>query len=68
VKKYIALKNGWFNEGLECNLITNCGSCGGIFEGIRVAQFESELHPIGEPYWDEELCPWDEFEIIDEEQ
>lgn len=66
--KYIALPDTWYVEGTECELITdgrpemNIG----VFSGKRVSQGIPELRPSGEEYVDEELCSFDEFEVIDE--
>jgi hypothetical protein len=54
---YIAKKDTWFKEGSEVELITDCGELGGIFKGILVNE------ETGEEYQDQELCPWEEFDI-----
>lgn len=57
--KFIAKKDTWFDEGTEAKLLTDCGEWpfkgDGIFEGIRNGEI------------DEELCGYDEFEIVKEE-
>lgn len=49
--KFINRKNIWFNKNTQCKLLTNCGELGGIFKG----QYLSRI--------DEELCPWEDFDI-----
>jgi len=60
----------WFDKGVECVLLTDCSSESikmGIFLGTRTCQNpESENRPLGEQYLDEELCGYDEFEIVNE--
>ena len=64
MKAYIAKPNTWFKAGTKCKLVSDCESAGGIFRGIRVCSHPlSENRKEGEEYEDEELCPWDEFEV-----
>tara|TARA_R110000824_G_scaffold326211_1_gene513149 strand:+ start:255 stop:461 length:207 start_codon:yes stop_codon:yes gene_type:complete len=59
----------WFDKGTECKLVADCSHDGygaGIFLGIRTAEFNSERHPVGEKYEDEEYCTFDEFEVLDD--
>lgn len=69
MKKYIS-DGTWFKKGTEAKLLFDDmeGCVVGLFEGIRIAQNECELkrHALGEEYLDEEMCGFDEFEIIEE--
>jgi hypothetical protein len=67
--RYIAKPGTWFEEDTECQLVTDCGSMGGIFSGTRIVQEDYEValgYELGDKRIDEELCDWDEFEVIDE--
>lgn len=68
--KYRAKPDTWFDEGTLCELIADGRPQwnSGIFTGIRTSKGSPELHPKGEKYEDEELCSFDEFEVIDETQ
>ncbi len=71
MKKYIAKPNTWFKEGSECILVSDCENFGGIFSGIRVCEDNPNENSMGykpgEEREDEELCSWDEFEIVENE-
>jgi hypothetical protein len=64
--KYIAKSDSWFKGGSECRLVADCEWMGGIFEGIRISEGPPEITPEGLEYLDQELCPWDEFEVVEE--
>ena len=66
--RYIALPNTWFKAGTEVQLLTDCRPKMniGIFLGKRVSEGDSEIHPDGEEYIDEEDCSFDEFEVMDD--
>ena len=49
---YYAKEDTWFDEGIECTLVADCGEAGAIMCGLRNGKL------------DEELCPWDEFWIF----
>lgn len=57
--KFIAKKDTWFDEGTSAKLLTDCS--GGTFKGHGV--FEGFRN--GKK--DEELCDFDEFEIVEED-
>ena len=67
--KYIS-DGTWFDKGTECQLVDDCSGDGvkmGIFSGIRTCQNAgAEAVPVDTKYEDEELCNFDEFEVIDE--
>ena len=52
MKRYIS-KGNWFDKGTEAELIADC-VVHGLFRGIKDGKE------------DEELCPFEEFEIINE--
>ena len=66
---YIAKPNTWFKEGTEVQLLADFRPKmnGGIFLGKRVSEGDSEKHPNGEEYIDEEDCNFDEFEVMENE-
>jgi hypothetical protein len=59
MKKYISKKDEWFDEGTEAQLIDDyMGSImdgAGLFRGIKDGKL------------DEEICLFEEFDIIDDE-
>ena len=67
----IYVSNGtWFAKDTMAVLIddyrplSNCG----LFSGTRVCQNpKSENKKLNEVYWDEEVCDFDEFDIMEEE-
>ena len=69
---YISRKDEWFQEGTECKLVANC-EYAGIFKGDILVTEEHgsywvDNHGIGNiAKDDEELCPWDEFDIYDKD-
>jgi len=63
----------WFDKGTECQLVADCSSQDvkmGIFSGIRTCQKSAAEagRPVGTKYEDEELCGYDEFEILDDKE
>jgi hypothetical protein len=61
----------WFDKGTECRLVDDCSTphnSMGIFLGTRtcVDSAAEGGRAVGEQYLDEELCGFDEFEIIDD--
>lgn len=65
MKRYSAKSGGWFKPGTEVTLVQDCETAGGIFVGTRICENpDSEGgRAVGEAYEDEELCPWDEFDV-----
>lgn len=64
-----AKKDTWFNEGTIVKCISDFRPDldSGLFEGLRTCENpSSESRILGEIYLDEEMCEWDEFEIINE--
>ena len=64
---YIPKSDTWFDIGQNVALIVDSRPeiNMGIFCGFRTCQNpESEMRLLGEEYLDEELCSFDEFEII----
>jgi len=70
--KYIS-KGEWFKKGTEAKLIDDYRSdksCvielnAGLFEGLRVCENpEAESRKKDEEYLDEEICSFDEFEVL----
>lgn len=64
--KYIS-DGTWFKKGTEVKLIDDYRPEGlnmGLFEGIRVTEYESELAILGEERIDQEVCGFDEFEEL----
>jgi hypothetical protein len=70
--RYIS-KGDWFKEGTEARLIDDYRPDGldtGLFEGIRVCvnpNSEGKSKSVGEEYLDQEICFFDEFEVVDED-
>ena len=54
MKKYIAKPDTWFDEGTEVEHIAVFDQNWGLFRGLK------------EGCLDEETCPLDEFEIVEE--
>jgi hypothetical protein len=73
-KRYIAKPGTWFKAGTEVQLVDflwdhteHGGSKTGIFCGLRVCENpESEAKPLGIEYQDEEMCSYDEFDIVED--
>lgn len=66
MKKYIAKKDTWFEEGTEVEFLVEITEDSGLFRGIRICNSYSEGHKLlGERYLDEEGCTYDEFTIIE---
>jgi hypothetical protein len=68
--KYIS-DGTWFDKGTECILVCDCSTANikmGIFSGIRTCEVSAAEagKPVGTKYEDEELCLYEEFEIINE--
>ena len=66
----IAKPDTWFKAGTVVKLIDDYRPAmpSGLFAGTRVCQNEgSEARPTGTEYEDEEICTWDEFEVIDDQ-
>lgn len=70
--KYIS-KGDWFEKGTEAILIADYRSKGfenfpiSLFEGWRICENPlAEGHKLRERYRDQEDCPFDEFEIIED--
>ena len=71
--KYIS-KGEWFNKGTEAILIDDYRTDehtpmnAGLFEGWRTCKNpQSENASLGVCYRDEEVCNFDEFDIIDDD-
>lgn len=69
--KYIAKPDTWYKAGTEAVLLDYLygGSEGkvGLFKGLRINEGECSWLPIGyERVDDEEVCFYDEFDIIEE--
>ena len=63
--KYIS-RGTWFDEGEECTPIWIDEGIG-LFKGYRTCQNpDAEAHPLGERYFDEEMCSLDEFDEVEE--
>ena len=63
----------WFDKGTECELVEDCSSKDvkmGIFRGMRTCENSAAEagKPVGTKYLDEELCGYDEFEVIPDRQ
>lgn len=60
----------WFDKGTEVECLSSWTMGGeqvGLFKGIRTCQSPgAEAREMNEKYIDEELCGFDEFEIIEE--
>lgn len=74
MSKFIVKPDEWFKSGTEAKLIEDftdyrdgraVDRCPyGLFEGIRVSEGEG-IHLAGVEYLDQEMCTFDEFDIID---
>jgi hypothetical protein len=70
--KYIAKKFTWFIEGTVAELIDDyrVGEPSwdmGLFRGARRCENQkSENRPLGEEHMDEEVCSFDEFDVVEE--
>lgn len=65
---YISKPGEWFKAGTVCILIDDYrpGMDAGLFKGIRVCENPgAEAETLGVEYMDEEICSFDEFDIID---
>ena len=72
--KYITKPDRWFNEGTEAILVDDLRSplypnynCG-IFEGWTTCEnplAEGKHLKVDEVYWSNELCNFDDFEIVE---
>ena len=65
---YKSKQGTWFKEGSIVRLIDDYRPQmdSGLFEGIRICENEgSEARILGEEYLDQEICGFDEFEMID---
>lgn len=68
MKKYIAKEGSWFVAGTEAELLDEY-TAAGVFRGKRKCQFPKvEFHRLNEIYTDEQVLPYDEFEVIDEQE
>ena len=70
--KYVS-KGTWFKKGTECVFKEYLYSDGlgekvGIFEGIRICEIpDAECNRnLGEEYWSNEICGYDEFEVLND--
>jgi hypothetical protein len=68
--KYIS-DGTWFKKGTEVKLIDDYRPYidSGLFEGIRICEnpdSEGKWNIVGEERQDQEVCGFDEFEVIDE--
>jgi len=64
---YRAKPGGWFVPGTLCHVIADCGRTGVLMSGLRLSEQQaSEGYPVGAVYEDEELCPWEEFELLED--
>ena len=68
--KYVAKSDTWFIAGKEVELVNDFRSENvnmGIFRGWRICEIpEAENRLLGEKYYDEEVCNFDEFEVVNE--
>ena len=70
--KYIAKSDTWFVEGTVVELINDYRTGEpswnmGLFLGLRRCENpESENRPLGEEHMDEEICNFDEFDMVEE--
>lgn len=73
--KYITKPNEWFKANTEAILIDDYRSGPspdfnmGLFEGIRICEnplSEGQWHEIGDEYIDQEVCGFDEFDIVED--
>jgi hypothetical protein len=70
--KYIARPDTWFDEGTEVKLVddyrtSNVKWNAGLFYGWRTCvNPKSENRKLGERCMDEEVCDFDEFDVIEE--
>jgi hypothetical protein len=66
---YIAKRNSWFNEGTICILLEDYRPNlvnSGLFYGLRTCTNpESENRLFGETFLKEEICGFDEFDIVE---
>lgn len=66
---FIAKEDSWFKSGTEVKIVDNSivedaySKCA-LFEGIRISEGEG-IHPSGVEYLDKEMCPFEEFDIIE---
>ena len=69
IKKYMS-DGTWFKKGTECILIDDYRPVinSGLFSGIRVCEkpYAEGNHKLDEEYQDEEICGFDEFQVLDE--
>lgn len=71
MKKYIAKSDTWFKAETEVKLIDDYRSDGwnaGLFKGLRICEHpeaEGGIPKGAEILDDEEICNFDEFEIIE---
>jgi hypothetical protein len=68
VKYYIPKKDTWFKENQLVVLLNDYGNGTGLFLGYRVCEnpdSEGSWKRIGEEYLDEEMCLFEEFNIIE---
>ena len=71
-KRYIAKPNTWYKEGTEAFLICEVTDDSGLFKGIKKVEEDDNIsfienYGIGYEFEDEELCGYDEFDIIIED-
>lgn len=72
MKRYIAKKDTWFMEGTEAILETDLGIMNaGIFRGkLLITEDDHDYikmgYKVGDIIDDGEVCPYDEFNIIEE--
>jgi len=70
--RYIAKKDTWFKENTEVELIDDYRDFNnwnlGLFRGIRICEnpLSENKKTKGEEYFDEEVCSFDEFGVINE--
>jgi hypothetical protein len=58
--RYIAKSDTWFDVGTECELLADYRpqATFGLFRGLRTTK-------LVERHEDEEICSFDEFEVVD---
>jgi hypothetical protein len=69
-KKYVAKPDTWFVAGTVCELVDDYSpqmTCG-LFRGLRKCENPASEggHPLGEVREDEEVCSFDEFDVVEE--
>ena len=68
--RIIARSDTWFKAGTEVRCIDDYRpemDCG-LFSGIRITENPDAEggHPVGTEREDEEMCGWDEFDILED--